>query len=230
MTKYPKSFSSARSVSDIPASDRPRERIAREGSYSLRDEELIQIILGSGIPGHSVIDISKSVTEFLTSSAGDDINLENLAKIDGISTAKASSIIAALELGRRFPRKRNHVLDSPQEIYQLISHFAFSNVEHFIAIYLTGAYEVISINEITRGTLDRTLVHPREVLKFAIDYSAACIVVAHNHPSGKLQPSNDDLELTSRLSKACEIIGIPLIDHLIFNEETYISFRRDNLL
>ena len=157
------------------------------------------------------------------------ITQEELITISGLGPAKATLIIAALELGRRrLPAKRRQIR-TPSDVYPLIRHYASRMQEHLLAISLNGAQEVLSINVCSIGLVNRTIVHPREVFSEALAQRASAIIVAHNHPSGVLEPSMEDREVTRRLKKAGDILGIPIIDHLIFSEDGFISMLEGNL-
>ena len=201
--------------------DRPRERLLERGAQALSDQELLSILIGSGNKIRSVTSIARDVMELLDRK--NRITQEELSSISGLGPAKATLIIAALEFGRRrMPAKRRQIT-TPSDLYPLIRHYASRMQEHFLGIALNGAHEVLSINVCSIGLVNRTIVHPREVFSEALAQRATAIVVAHNHPSGVLEPSTEDRDVTRRLKKAGDILGIPIIDHLIFSEEGFIS-------
>lgn len=201
--------------------DRPRERMAARGAQALSDQELLAILIGSGNKERSVTTIAREVMELLDRKSR--VSQEEITSIPGLGPAKATIIIAALELGRRrLPAKRRQI-NTPSDLYPLVRHYASRMQEHFLAISLNGAQEVLSINVCSIGLVNRTIVHPREVFSEALAQRATAIVVAHNHPSGVLEPSTEDRDVTRRLKKAGDILGIPIIDHLIFSEEGFIS-------
>ena len=201
--------------------DRPRERMAERGAEALSDQELLAILIGSGNKERSVTTIAREVMELLDQR--NRITQEELTAIQGLGPAKATIIIAALELGRRrLPAKRRQIR-TPSDVYPLIRHYSSRMQEHFLAISLNGAQEVLSINVCSIGLVNRTIVHPREVFSEALAQRATAIIVAHNHPSGILEPSVEDREVTRRLKKAGDILGIPILDHLVFSEDGFIS-------
>jgi len=198
-----------------------------KGVEALTDQELFSILIGSGNRGRGVTAIARDLMELLDRKA--TVTHAELVQIAGLGTAKATLIEAALELGRRrLPPKRRQIV-TPADIYPLIRHYATRMQEHFLSICLNGAHEVLSINVCSVGLVNRTIVHPREVFGEAIRGRATAIVVAHNHPSGNLQPSGDDQDVTRRLRQAGELLGIKLLDHLIFSEEGYLSLLEGNM-
>ena len=208
-------------IKEMAVCDRPRERMLSKGVEALTDQELFSILIGSGNRGRSVTAIARDLMELLDRKA--TVTHEELIQIQGLGTAKATLIGAALELGRRrLPPKRRQIA-TPADIYPLIRHYATRMQEHFLSICLNGAHEVLSINVCSIGLVNRTIVHPREVFGEAVRGRATAIIVAHNHPSGNLEPSGDDRDVTRRLRQAGELLGIKLLDHLIFSEEGYLS-------
>jgi DNA repair protein RadC len=138
--------------------------------------------------------------------------------------AKACAIASAIELGRRFYSLKDRRITSPKDVYPLISHFADRKQEHFLCISLNGAHEVIFTRQITSGLVNKTVVHPREIFADPITDRACAIIVAHNHPSGNLEPSKEDVEITKRLRESGDVLGIPLLDHIVFSLSGYYSF------
>lgn len=214
-------------IKEMAVCDRPRERMLAKGVESLTDQELFAILIGSGNRGRGVTAIARDLMELLDRKAM--VTHSELVQIQGLGTAKATLISAALELGRRrLPPKRRQIV-TPADIYPLIRHYATRMQEHFLSICLNGAHEVLSVNVCSVGLVNRTIVHPREVFGEAVRERATAIIVAHNHPSGNLQPSGDDQDVTRRLRQAGELLGIKLLDHLIFSEEGYLSLLEGNL-
>lgn len=208
-------------IKEMAVCDRPRERMVAKGVESLTDQELFAILIGSGTKGRGVTAIARDLMELLDSKA--QVSHAELLQISGLGTAKATLIGAALELGRRrLPPKKRQIV-TPSDIYPLIRHYATRMQEHFLSVCLNGAHEVLSINVCSVGLVNRTIVHPREVFGEAIRQRATAIIVAHNHPSGNLQPSGDDQDVTRRLRQAGDLLGIKLLDHLIFSEEGFLS-------
>jgi len=208
-------------IKEMAAEERPRERLESFSAENLSDLELLIILLGSGGKSRPVRSIAQDLLGLLDMKQ--DVSRDDIDKIDGIGLAKSCVISAALELGRRRNRSAKHQIITPSDMYPLIRHYAGRLQEQFLAAVLNGAHEVLSINVVSVGTVSRTLVHPREVFADAIAQRASAVIVAHNHPSGNLNPSQEDLEITQRLKKAGEILGIRVLDHLVFSEEGYYS-------
>jgi DNA repair protein RadC len=213
-------------ISDIPESDRPREKLQQKGAEALSDLELMAILLGKGTERYDVMHIAKRVLSTLdaTSSKPD---LKELQTIDGVGPAKATLIAAALEFARRRIRPEGLRISFPPDVLPIIQHYADRKQEHFLCISLNGANEVIASRVVSVGLVNKTQVHPREVFADPITDRASAIIVAHNHPSGGLKPSKEDIEITKQLKSAGEILGIRLLDHIIFNDKGYYSFLGD---
>lgn len=218
-----------RSFHDIPEFDRPREKLAAKGPKVLSDVELVTIILGSGIKGKSVRQIAGSILRKLDKS-GEQIDVESLVSIEGVGLAKACQIVASLEFARRRLLKEGFCVRSAEDVLPLISHIADKKQEHFLCISLNGANEVVGNRLITVGLLNSTQVHPREVFADAVSERAAFVILAHNHPSGILAPTPDDLATTRQLVEAGKILGIPVLDHIIISKKGYLSFKDQGLL
>ncbi len=210
-------------IAATPRDQRPRERLARLGSEALSDRELLSIILGSGIRGNGVHQVAGALLDLLDKS-NMQLPLEEIRSIPGIGEAKASLLSAAFEFSRRrfIPGRRK--ISSPADVLPLVYHLADRPQEQFVALSLNGAHEVIRLRVVSVGLVNRTLVHPREIFAGALTDRAAALVCAHNHPSGNLLPSAEDHEVTSRLHQSGEILGIPLLDHIIFSQDGYYSF------
>ena len=209
-------------ISEIPKSDRPREKLQQKGAEALSDVELLAILLGSGTKEHDVMDVAERILKVVDGDKG-KISVEELQKIDGVGLAKATLIAAALEFVRRRIRPEGLKITFPADILPLIRHYADRKQEHFICVSINGANEVITTRVISVGLVNRTQVHPREVFADPITDRASSIIVAHNHPAGALLPSKEDLEITKQLKSTGEILGIKLLDHIIFNEKGYYS-------
>lgn len=205
---------------------RPRERLQREGAEALSDRELLAIIVGSGNGSNTVHTLAKKLLSCLdgSSSRTGGVDIHQLMAIPGIGQAKASLIGAALEFSRRRMLPSKKKVTSPEDIIPFILHLADRPQEQFIVLSLNGAHEVIEQRTISVGLVNRTLVHPREVFAGPLTDRAAAIICAHNHPSGNLEASSEDRELTQRIIEAGELLGIPLLDHVIFSYDDYYSF------
>lgn len=213
-----------RSIHDIPAMDRPREKLHRKGPRALADQELLAILLGSGSRGEDVMRVAARILTALDSGAVEP-QTADLQKIKGVGPAKAAVIAAALEFARRRIRPEGITVTEPPAVLPLIRHYADRKQEHFLCISLSGAKEVLATRVVSIGLVDQTPVHPREVFADPIVDRAAAIIVAHNHPGGSLTPSEQDLSMTRRLAAAGNTLGIELLDHIIFNLRGYYSLK-----
>ena len=221
-------------IHDLPKEERPRERLVKFGEQALSAQELLQLILGRGIAGESVtVTAQKLLTRFGSLQKLAEASIEELSSIKGIGLAKATQIKAVFEIGRRFstqtaPYKSKELTD-PEKVYKLIkSKLKDYHKEHFYMIALNSRNH--SIAEISIGSLNSSIVHPREVFSEAIKNKAASVIFVHNHPSGDPEPSEDDLEITKQLAKAGKILGIEMIDHIITTKTNFISFKEKKLI
>jgi len=218
-----------KTISQLESFDKPRERLLNKGVQHLKDYELVAIVLGSGIKGKDVIKLSKEIVKLFE----DDFNsldLQKLLSIHGLGVAKASQVISAVELSRRYLIKQNKKITDASDVYEELKKYRDKRQEYFLSLYLDGANHLCETRVITIGTLNQSLVHPREVFAPAIEQRCASIIVAHNHPSGMLSPSMEDIEVTKRLQESGKILGIELLDHLIFTKNGYVSLRDENYM
>lgn len=196
--------------------DLPREKLQKYGVNKLADHELLALLLGSGIKDVNVLQLSKKILQIILKTGIEKISLEDLLKIKGLGQAKASQIIAVLELGRRLLKdKKTSILLSPKDVWERMEDIRGSKKEHFVVFYLDSRNQEIQREIISVGTLSESLVHPREVFEGAIKNNAASIIVAHNHPSGDLEPSQADIDITKKLIHAGKILDIKIIDHVV---------------
>ena len=209
-----------RSIKEMPREDRPRERLHRLGPKGVSDIELVCAMLGSGTHGRPVQDLAEDILHLIDSGK---VSPEDLQEVQGLGPAKVASICAGLELGRRMSSTRLRSCKDPASVFDLVRHYGDRVQEHFLVVMLNGAHELMGVNLVTIGLVNRTLVHPREVFSDPIRMRATAIILAHNHPSGNLDPSPDDLEVTLRLKKAGLLLGIEVLDHIIFSSEDYRS-------
>lgn len=212
-----------RLIRETPEIDRPRERIRARGASSLSDPELVAAIIGRGIKDHDVTAISKDICRCI-GEKGLSVSCEDLVKIQGIGEAKACQILAAFELARRVQNKScRPKITSPEDALPYAEEIRVERQEHVICITLNGAHELIKRRTITKGILNQSQIHPREVYADAISDRAASIIIMHNHPSGNVTPSSDDIAVTKKLAEAGEVLGIRLIDHIIVAENGFCS-------
>ena len=214
---------------ELPFNERPREKLKHKGAQVLSDLELLAVLIGSGSKGYDVLKLAGEVLQLLD-TAGTAPKMETLCRVVGIGPAKAALIMAALEFSRRRIRPHGVQISFPPDVYPLIRHLSDRRQEHFICISLNGANEVIAVRTVSVGLVNRALVHPREVFADPITDRAAAVVVAHNHPSGNLSASQDDLAITRQLQEAGHTLGIKLLDHLIFDHNGYFSMLEEGLL
>ena len=222
-------------LNDYPEQLRPRERMALWGAEKLTDVELLAILISTGNKETNVLELASNVLQAHKGITGlQNLTLSELTQEKGIGKAKATTILAAVELGKRVHNStvayRPIINDSTDAGVLLESRMRHLDREHFCVVLLSANNAVIGIETISIGTLTNTPVHPREVFKPAIRQSASAVVLAHNHPSGDCMPSEDDIYLTERLVEAGQIIGIHVIDHIIVGEDRYYSFSDNELL
>jgi len=212
-------------MQNIRLQDRPREKLQTRGAASLSDFELLQALIGSGNKQADVGKIANDTLKLLREH-GADITYEQLQQVTGMGPARITAILAALELSKRYLiDSEQPIIDSPEKAVEQLSDIRDKKQEHFVVMTLDGANRLIAKRIITIGTLNASLVHPREVFADAITDRAASIIVAHNHPSGDLIPSNNDKIITERLRKAGNIIGIELLDHVIITKNTHVFIK-----
>lgn len=209
-------------MDDVAKVDRPREKLQKRGVKALSDEELLQVVIGSGVSGADVKQISKNVLEKLDEGT-DNITLDLLTSIKGLGAATATKILASLEIADRFVRDNAQRIQKPEDVLPLLSDIKDKKREHLVSITLDGANRVIARRTVSIGTLNASLIHPREVFADAVEDRAAGIILAHNHPSGDAKPSKEDKEITKKIQKAGELLGITLIDHMIVTADDCIS-------
>lgn len=222
-------------IHDLPVSERPRERLQKFGVEALSAQEILAILLGRGIAGESVmITAQRLLSQFSDLSGIAGASIEELSQVKGIGLAKACQIKAAFELTNRLEDYSaagdKPLVKTPDDVVGVMrSRLRGKKKEHFLALLLDTRSRLIKVSEISIGSLDTSIAHPREVFKEAISASAASVIFAHNHPSGDPEASEDDIKLTKRLASAGEIIGIDVLDHIIICDKKYLSLKRDGL-
>ena len=219
-----------KTIKEIPLNDRPREKMAANGAAVLTDAELIAILLRTGTAEKSAIDIASEMTADggLYKRLAGITRLNELTNIKGLGQAKAATVLAALEIGRRIssakPIEKIH-LSCPQDVADfLMPRLRYAAKEQFVVILLNNKNKVIGTEVVSEGSLSSSIVHPREVFAPAILHHAAAIMVAHNHPSGDPKPSIEDEKVTRQLLRSGKVLGIPMIDHVIIGDGNYYSF------
>ncbi|HGY56588.1 MAG TPA: JAB domain-containing protein [Caldithrix abyssi] len=223
-------------ITDWPVADRPRERLMSEGPESVSSVELIAILLGQGTVRYNAVELARRLlNEFGTLQALSDASFKELQKIPGIGPAKAVTLLAAFQIYRNLQKEKAESklisFRNPAEvarIYQPV--LGHRDKECFFVVLLDTAMKRISDFEVSRGTLDSSIVHPRDVFNKAVRYMAKGIIVLHNHPSGNVEPSDEDVAITERLVKSGDILGIPLYDHIILSEKDYFSFKARGMM
>lgn len=217
-------------IQDLNDIDKPREKLYKRGVESLKDYELLSVLLGSGVKGKDVITLSKEIIKILQKDFA-SLDLEKLENIYGLGRAKASQLISAIELSKRYlNEKQKERISSSRDVYEELIPYKDKKQEYFLALYLDGANHLINTEVISIGTLNQSLVHPREVFSYAIEKRCASIILAHNHPSGTLQASLSDINVTKRLQEAGKILGIDILDHVIFTKRGFYSFKEEGIL
>jgi len=202
----------------------PREKLSKRGASALSDIELLQAVIGSGGRNNDFKQIAKNLNTAINKLGADSLTYNDVKAIKGIGDAKATVVFAALEFWRRkFTKQNAPLIDSPEKAAEQLHSIRNKKQEYFILLTLDGARRLINNRVVTIGTLMSSLVHPREVFSLAIEDRAASIIIAHNHPSGALDISENDREVTRRIRQAGELIGIRLDDHLIVAGDEFVS-------
>ncbi|AIQ43254.1 DNA repair protein RadC [Paenibacillus sp. FSL R7-0297] len=215
---------------DLPHEERPRERMMHYGAESLSQAELLAILLRTGAQNESAIHIAQRLLGITGGLRGlADLSIEELTTIKGIGPAKAVQLKAGIELGRRMANSRLTepvIIRSPQDAAEILTEqLRYLQKEHFICLFLNTKNHVIAQETLSMGSLNASIVHPREVFRAAMKCSSAAIICAHNHPSGDPTPSPEDISLTSRLMQAGEIVGIDVLDHLVIGDSSFVSLK-----
>lgn len=223
-------------IKELPIDERPREKLLRYGCAFLSNSELLAILIGTGTKdrsalsvAHRVLSMEKTGLSFLA-----DCTPEELCNVEGIGIAKSCKVIAAIELGKRIaqsPGERRYAVGAPEDVAALyMEEMRHLKKEYFKVLLLNTKNEILSAENASIGNLNSSIVHPREVFRSAVKKGAAAIIVIHNHPSGNPAPSQNDLDITRRLKEAGELLGIPVLDHLIIGDGTFISLKEKTLM
>ncbi|MCF6276353.1 MAG: DNA repair protein RadC [Candidatus Magasanikbacteria bacterium] len=205
--------------------ERPREKMKKYGPEKLKDEELLAILLRTGTKKMDVIKLAQKILRDFKDEKILDVTIVDLQKIHGLGLAKACEIVACFELGRRkLQGKKTNILLTPKDVWEAMVDIRNSKKEHFVVFYLNSRSQEIKREIVSIGTINASLVHPREVFESAIKNNASSIILAHNHPSGDLEPSQDDIEITKKLVYAGKILDIQVVDHVIVSNKEFKSF------
>lgn len=224
------------SIKFLAEDDRPREKFLLKGKNSLSDSELLAIIMGSGSRDETAVELARKILASVDNNWHQLslLTIKDLTKFKGVGEVKAISIATALEIGRRrasqeIPEKSQ--ISSSNNAYQILKlHLADLRTEEFWAIFLNQSNKVIHISQLTQGGINQSIVDIRILFKNALDHFATGIIVAHNHPSGNLKPSSEDIHITKKIKEAGVLMNIQLLDHLIITQNSYLSFADENLL
>lgn len=215
-------------IKDMEISERPRERMLKYGAESLSNAELLAIILRTGTQHENALTLANRLIKEHSLKEIASRRISQLSKMKGIGPAKACQLVSCFELGRRcaslIVHKRSSLKSSKDAIDILAPEMENLDKEHFVALLLDTRHNLIKKERVFIGTLDNSIIHPREIFKPAIIESAAAIIIAHNHPSGDSSPSNDDIEITRKLKEAGKLLGIELLDHIIIGSKESYSF------
>lgn len=222
-------------IREMNQTERPRERLLSFGAHALSNEELLAILLSTGTKDHSVLALAHEVLTRIENLADmKRLTVQEFMHIKGIKTAKATTLIAAIELGRRLSKPTTEIkpkITSPYDVYYMLSpDLRHLDQEHFIVLYLNVKSELIKEETIYIGTLNQMVIHPRDILKKAIQYMAAAMLFVHNHPSGNAEPSKADIQTTNQLIRAAEIMGIDVIDHLVLGKDEFYSIKQGKMI
>jgi DNA repair protein RadC len=220
-----------KTIKDLPKVERPREKLMQYGPEKLSNSELLAILLRSGKKGENVIELANKILKRFSKDELPNLTFNDLKDYSGLGPAKACEIIACFELGKRLLKdKKAEIYLKPKEVWEELKDLRDHKKEHFVIFYLDSRNQEIKREIISIGSLNANLVHPREVFEPAVRHLAAQILLAHNHPSGDPEPSEDDLEITKRLVESGKILGIEVIDHIIITKTGFISFKEKNLI
>ena len=218
-----------KSIQSTPEHDRPREKLERKGVGSLSNLELLMVILGRGMQGKDVKSLSKEILKIVENDP-QNFDLKQLQSINGIGLAKASQILASFEFAKRFLIKDKTKIQNVDDIIELANEIRGKKQEHFLTLTLSGSGSLIEKRVVFKGTINQSIIHPREIFADAISDRAAGIVFVHNHPENDPEPSHEDIAITKRLVEVAQLVGIQIIDHVIVTEDEYFSFQAEGLL
>lgn len=211
-------------IKNLPAHERPREKLIEKGAQNLTDKELLAILLRTGRAGKSALDIAEGILSKYPKKKLLDISLSDLKKVSGIGADKACTLMAAIELTKRaldVQKTGRPIIESDEQALAQLHDIRNHKKEHFVALYLNARNELVHREDISIGTVDASIVHPRDVFAPALEHNATAVIVAHNHPSGNSEPSPEDREVTTRLREAGRLMGITVSWHYVLTTDAY---------
>ena len=224
-------------VRDLPKEERPREKLLAAGAAALSNTELLAVLLRTGVREGSVLRVAEEVLTLYREKgilAIAQMGARELSAIKGVGPAKAATILAAVELGRRLAMKeaaRRTIVHGPADAaHYAMPRLRFESKEHFAVLLLNTKNHVLAMPVISVGTLSASIVHPREVFQAAISHAAASMILVHNHPSGDPTPSSEDIAVTRRMVEAGKVMDIPVLDHIILGDDKFISLKEEGMI
>ncbi|NWH04036.1 RadC family protein [Desulfobacter latus] len=220
---------SRKRIHNLLPEDRPREKLLAKGPGFLKDKELLAILLGKGTKDQDVLALAEKLIPVIDKK-GLCLTADDLTSFKGVGTAKAATILSAIEFSRRRIKPEGYKIKSPEDLFPHIRQYADRKQEYFLCTSINGANEIMNIRVVSIGLVNSTQVHPREVFANPLMDRASAVIFAHNHPSGDLTPSNNDIQITMQLMEAGKILGIRVLDHLIFNQKEYFSFQERSVV
>jgi len=216
-------------IKALPVHERPREKLIAKGSENLTDKELLAILLRTGRAGKNAIDIAESILTKYPKKKILDVSFEDLKKVNGIGADKACTLLAAIEFTKRaleVQKDGRPVIEDTEQALAQLHDIRGHKKEHFVALYLNARNELIHREDISVGTVNASIVHPRDVFAPALEHNATAVIVAHNHPSGSAEPSPEDRDVTTRLKDAGKLLGITLVEHIVVTKSGHTAIRQ----
>jgi len=217
-------------IKNLHPIEKPLEKLLRYGAEKLSMVELLAVIFRTGIKNKGVLELAEEVSRIFDIKNLKSMSFEKLRSIKGIGKVKLGQVLALIEIAKRLNNSQEIYIQSPEDVFRLMSNYLNSKKEHFVAFYLNTRLSLIKQELISIGILNASMVHPREVFEPAIRYLASSIIVAHNHPSGSLEPSNADIEVSLKLRESGKILGIELVDHIIVSKNGWYSFKDNQVV
>ena len=216
-------------IKDLPEEEKPREKLVKYGPGALRNYELLSIILGKGTKKEDVFEIARrSIDEYGSKALANETDVKKVKQLLGLGDVHACQVIACFEIGRRFFGKSKEVyIKSPEDVFDYLADMRKLDKEYFRGLYLDVKNKLLRDEIITIGTLTTNIIHPREILKPAIQYSAVGVILAHNHPSGDPTPSEEDIKITEQIIESGKIMDIDVLDHIIIGDKKFVSLKAE---